>query len=43
MFTLIVDDFGVKYVGIQHVHHLRDIIKQHYDLTENWLDNLYAG
>jgi hypothetical protein len=43
MFTLIVDDFGVEYVGEQHAHHLRDVIKQHYELTENWKGDLYAG
>eukprot|EP00804_Cyclotella_cryptica_P017724 CCRYP_001164-RA/>CCRYP_001164-RA protein AED:0.37 eAED:0.27 QI:0/0/0/1/0.33/0.25/4/0/1265 len=43
MFTLIVDDFGVKYVGDQHAHHLRDTIKQFYYLTENWKGDLYAG
>ncbi|KAL7481927.1 hypothetical protein ACHAW6_007610 [Cyclotella cf. meneghiniana] len=26
MFTLIVDDFGVEYISIQHAHHLHDII-----------------
>ncbi len=43
MFTLIVDDFGVEYVGEQHALHLRDTIKQHYDLTVNWKGDLYAG
>eukprot|EP00804_Cyclotella_cryptica_P000823 CCRYP_001070-RA/>CCRYP_001070-RA protein AED:0.36 eAED:0.36 QI:0/-1/0/1/-1/1/1/0/335 len=43
MFTLIVDDFGIEYVGQHHAHHLLDVIKQHYGLTENWQGNLYAG
>eukprot|EP00804_Cyclotella_cryptica_P009897 CCRYP_014166-RA/>CCRYP_014166-RA protein AED:0.44 eAED:0.44 QI:0/-1/0/1/-1/1/1/0/170 len=43
MFTLIVDDFGVKYIGEHHAHHLRDTIKEFYDLTENWKGDLYAG
>ena len=43
MFTLIVDDFGVEYVGDHHAHHLRDTIKEFYDLTENWKGDLYAG
>ena len=43
MFTLIVDNFGVEYLGDQHAHHLRDVIKKHYELTENWKGNLYAG
>jgi hypothetical protein len=43
MFTLIVDDFGVEYVGKQHALHLRDTIKAHYDITENWQGSLYSG
>eukprot|EP00956_Cyclotella_meneghiniana_P023402 scaffold45578_cov41-Cyclotella_meneghiniana.AAC.1 len=42
MFTLIVDDFGVEYVGKEHADHLRDTIKEFYDLTENWDGDLYA-
>ena len=29
MFTLIVDDFGIEYVGEQHSIHLRDTIRTH--------------
>jgi hypothetical protein len=29
-FTLCVDDFGIKYVGREHVEHLSDILKEHY-------------
>jgi hypothetical protein len=36
MFTLINDDFGVEYVSEEHAFHLRDTIKEHYDVTENW-------
>eukprot|EP00804_Cyclotella_cryptica_P028661 CCRYP_008183-RA/>CCRYP_008183-RA protein AED:0.20 eAED:0.05 QI:0/0/0/0.66/1/1/6/0/1274 len=43
MFTLIVDGFGVEYLGEHHAHHLRDTIKEFYDLTENWKGDLYAG
>jgi hypothetical protein len=43
MFTLIVDDFGVEYVGEEHAIHLRDTIKEHYDLTKNWKGDLYSG
>eukprot|EP00804_Cyclotella_cryptica_P029094 CCRYP_005281-RA/>CCRYP_005281-RA protein AED:0.19 eAED:0.20 QI:0/0/0/0.71/0.16/0/7/0/1210 len=43
MFTLIVDNSGVEYVGEHHAHHLRDTIKEFYDLTENWKGDLYAG
>ena len=33
---LIVDDFGIEYVGERHIHHLRDILKQHCEITEDW-------
>ena len=35
-FTLVVDDFGVKYVGREHVIHLIDILKQNYEISEDW-------
>eukprot|EP00804_Cyclotella_cryptica_P025743 CCRYP_002937-RA/>CCRYP_002937-RA protein AED:0.42 eAED:0.42 QI:0/-1/0/1/-1/1/1/0/159 len=43
MFTLIVDDFVIEYVGKQHAFHLRDTIKVHYNVTENWQGSLYSG
>jgi hypothetical protein len=42
-FTLVVDNFGVKYVGKEHVHHLIRCIKQQYELTEDWTGDLYCG
>ena len=42
-FTLVVDDFGVKYVGKEHADHLIQCIKQKYELTEDWSGNLYCG
>lgn len=35
-FSLIVDDFGVKYVGDQHAKHLINVLKDHYTITEDW-------
>ena len=29
-FTLVVDNFGVKYVGEEHAHHLLTCLRQHY-------------
>ena len=43
LFSLIVDEFGVEYVGDRHAHHLRDALKEHYDITEKWEGDLYAG
>jgi hypothetical protein len=39
---LVVDDFGIKYVGKEHVDHLIWYIKQKYELTKDWMD-LYCG
>jgi hypothetical protein len=32
-FTLVVDDFAVKYVGKQHAEHLRNALLRTYELT----------
>ncbi len=34
-FTLVVDDFGVKYVRHEHAEHLIKCIKKNYKLTED--------
>jgi hypothetical protein len=42
-FTLVVDDFGVKFVGKEHAEHLIASIKSTYQkLTEDWLGSLYC-
>ena len=40
-FTLCVDDFGVKYVGKQHVDHLVTVISKHYTISSNWTGSRY--
>ena len=30
-FSLVVDDFGVKYVGEEHAQHLLNVLRKHYD------------
>jgi hypothetical protein len=43
-FTLVVNDFGVKYVGKEHTDHLIASIKSTYKkLTEDWTGSLYCG
>jgi hypothetical protein len=42
-FSLIVDDFAVKYVGKQHADHLRKDLLQSYELTTDWEAKLYSG
>jgi hypothetical protein len=43
LFTLVIDNFGVKYVGREHVEHLIACIKEKYKPTENWTGDLYCG
>ena len=42
-FSLIVDDFGVKYVGKEHVDHLIGALEEHYEITKDWDGLKYAG
>jgi hypothetical protein len=35
-FTLVVDDFGVKYIGKEHTLHLHKVLEAHYQLTCDW-------
>jgi hypothetical protein len=34
-FTLVVNNFGIKYVGQEHAMHLISILKEHYELSED--------
>jgi hypothetical protein len=44
MFSLVVDDFGVKYVGKEHADHLINCLKEEtYKITEDWIGDLYCG
>jgi hypothetical protein len=42
-FSLIVDDFAVKYVSKQHADHLRNSLLQSYELTTDWEAKCYSG
>ena len=42
-FTLVVDDFGVKYVGNDHADHLVRVLKEHYEISEDWEGKKYIG
>ena len=42
-FTLVVDNFGVKYVGKEHAVHLKNVLEAHYKLTCNWKGWQYIG
>ena len=42
-FTLIVDDFGVKYVGEEHAQHLKNTLEENYTVTIEWEGTRYIG
>jgi hypothetical protein len=42
-FTLVVDNFGVKYERQEDVDHLIAVIKTKYTLTKDWMGDLYCG
>jgi len=42
-FVLVVDDFGVKYIGQEHAQHLLDTLRLSYELTEDWTGSKYCG
>ena len=42
-FTLVVDDFGVKYIGTEHVQHLLQVLRKHYEIEEDWEGSRYLG
>ena len=41
-FFLILDDFGIIYVGKKHALHLLKILEQHYKITSNWEGSKFA-
>jgi hypothetical protein len=42
-FTLVVDDFTVKYVGNQHADHLIKALLKNYKLITDWMATVYSG
>jgi hypothetical protein len=42
-FTLVVDDFTVKYAGKHNAEHLRNALFQTYALTTDWTVAVYSG
>ena len=42
-FTLVVDDFGVKYVGEEHAMHLKQTLEENYTVTTEWDGRRYIG
>jgi hypothetical protein len=42
-FSLVVYDFGVKYVGREHAEHLMACIKKNYNISSDWNGGAYCG
>ncbi len=42
-FMLVVDDFGIKYVGEEHVKHFLDNLRKYYEVEIDWKVSLYCG
>ena len=42
-FILVVDDFGIKYVGKEYAQHLLNVLKEIYGIEEYWTGSLYCG
>jgi hypothetical protein len=41
--TVVVDDFGVQYVGQEHAQHLIDALEKKYTVSKDWTGGLYCG
>jgi hypothetical protein len=42
-FSLVVNDFGVKYVGKENAQHLVDALASLYEVSTDWAGELYCG
>ena len=42
-FTLVVDDFGVKYKKQEHAKHLIAALQENYTVENDWKGELYCG
>jgi hypothetical protein len=42
-FSLVVDDFGVKYVGREHAEHLMACIRKNYNISSDWNGGAYCA
>jgi hypothetical protein len=42
-FSLVVDDFGIKYEGLSNAHHIMNALKKHYTVSKDLTGGLYCG
>ena len=43
IFTLIVEDFAIKYTSLENAQHLLNALKEKYTISEDWEAKLYIG
>jgi hypothetical protein len=43
VFSLVVNDFGVKYVGKEHAQHLLKMVEKYYKCLSEWEGEQYCG
>ena len=41
--VLSIDDFGIEYVGDEHVQYLQRVLEEHYTITTDWKGEKIAG
>ena len=41
-FVLVVDDFGIKYQGLQHSKYLLETLQRYYDIAVDWYNKLFC-
>jgi hypothetical protein len=42
-FSLVVEDFGVKYIGEEHAQHLLETVRKYYKCSCDWAGERYCG
>jgi hypothetical protein len=42
-FSIVVDDFAVKYITDADAHHLQNALLRHYEITTDWGGTVYSG
>lgn len=42
-FTLVAEDFGIKFKGKEHANHLKRSLDKHYEVTVDWKGSKYVG
>ena len=42
-FCLVVDDFGIKTVGLKHTKHLQSELEKYYECSMDWKGELFCG